>query len=89
MAQVSVPSDKLTAMAQATGPGRQLRVLAAPDQLPKTAEGANSIFKVESFADVTGQAMKVSDEAAFASTIKGVVQAWHFARHGEPNGAIL
>ena len=87
--QISVPPDKGAALAQITGPGRQLRVLAAPDHSPKTAEGAHPVFKFESFADVAGQAIKALDGEPGETTIKGVVQAWHFARHGEPNGVIL
>lgn len=74
---------------QVTAPGRQLRVLAAPDHSPKTAETAHPIFKFESFADVAGQAIKVPDGELSETTIKGVVQAWHFARHGKPSGVIL
>lgn len=55
--QVSVPPDKGAALAQVTGPGRQLRVLAVPDHSPKTAEGTHPVFKFESFADVAGQAI--------------------------------
>lgn len=87
--QVSVPPDKGAALAQVTGPGRQLRVLAAPDHSPKTAEAAHPIFKFESLADVAGQAIKVPDGEPSETTIKGVVQACHFARHGEPSGVIL
>ena len=87
--QVSVPPDKGAALAQVTGPGRQLRVLATPDHSAKTAVAAHPVFKFESFADVAGQAIKVLDREPSETTIKGVVQAWHFARHGEPNGVIL
>ena len=67
----------------------ELRVLAVPDHSPKAAEGAHPVFKFESFADVAGQAIKAPDGEPGETTIKGVVQAWHFARHGEPNGVIL
>jgi hypothetical protein len=87
--QVSVPPDKGAALAQRTSPGRQLRVLAVPDHSPKTAGGAHPVFKFESFADVAGQAIEAVDEEPGPTTIKGVVQALHFARHGEPNGVIL
>lgn len=87
--QVSVPPDKGTALAEVTGPGRQLRVLAVPDRSPKAADGAHLVYKFESFADGSGQAIKVPDAQPRETTIKGVVGAWHFARHGEPNGVIL
>jgi hypothetical protein len=36
-----------------------------------------------------GAAIKAPDGQAGETTMKGVVQALHFARHGEPNGVIL
>ncbi|MEO6278230.1 hypothetical protein [Roseateles sp.] len=89
LVQVSASSGKGVALAQATGPGRQLRVLAVPDRSPKAADGAHSVFKFKSFADVAGKAIKASDAEHVETTIKGVVSAWHFARHGEPNGVML
>ena len=87
--QVSVPPDKGAALAQVTGPGRQLRVLAVADRSPKAADGAHPVFKFTSFADVAGQAIDGPDADPGPSTVKGVVSAWHYARHGEPNGVIL
>jgi hypothetical protein len=87
--QVSVSPDKGAALAQVAGPGRRLRVLATPDDSPKTAAGAHPVFKFESFADVSGQAIKLVHEDPEQTTIKGLVGSWHFARHGEPNGVIL
>ena len=87
--QVSVPPDKGPALSQVTGPGRQLRVLAVPDHSPKTAEGVHPVFKFASFADAAGQAIDGPDAEPGTTTIKGIVSAWHYARHGEPNGVIL
>ena len=87
--QVSVPPDQGPALSRATGPGRQLRVLAVPDHSPKTAAGAHPVYKFESFADVAGQAIPALGGDPARTTIKGVVAAWHYARHGEPNGVIL
>ena len=87
--QVSVPPDQGAALAQVTAPGRQLRVLAVADHSPKTAAGAHPVFKFSSFADVAGQAIDGPDADPGQTVIKGVVGAWHYARHGEPNGVIL
>ena len=87
--QVSVPPDQGAALAQMTGPGRQLRVLAVADHSPKTREGAHPVFKFEVFADAAGQAVEGPGKEAGPTTIKGVVAAWHYARHGEANGVIL
>ena len=64
-------------------------MLAVPDHSPKSAEGSHPVFKFESFADVAGQPIKAPDGEPGEATTKGVVQAWYFARHGEPNGVIL
>ncbi len=64
-------------------------MLAVPDHSPKTAAGAHAVFKFESFADVAGQTIAGPDAGSGQATIKGIVKAWHFARHGEPNGVIL
>jgi hypothetical protein len=87
--QVSVPPERGGALAQATGPGRQLRVLAVPDRSPKTAQGAHPVYKFAAFADVAGQPVEVAPAESGHTRIKGVVGAWHYARHGEPNGVIL
>ncbi len=87
--QVSVPPDLGPALMQATGPGRRLRMLAVADHSPKTAQGAHPVYKFESLADATGQALAMPEADASQSTLKGVVAAWHYARHGEPNGVIL
>jgi hypothetical protein len=87
--QVSVPHDQGAALLQMTRPGRPLRVLAVADHSPKTADGAHPVFKFESFADAAGQAIDGPDMAPGHTTVKGVVGALHFARHGEPNGVIL
>ena len=87
--QVTVPPHEGEALAQATRPGRQLRVLAVPDRSPKAAAGAHAVYKFRAFADAAGQAIKhaVPDPGHFA--INGVVASWHYARHGEPNGVVL
>ena len=87
--QVSVTPDKGVALMEVTGPGRQLRVLAVPDRSSKAANGTHPVYKFESFADAAGQAIKTPDGAPVQTTINGIVEAWHFARHGEPNGVIL
>ncbi len=87
--QVSVPADQGLALSQATGPGRQLRVLAVADHSPKTAQGAHPVFKFASFADVTGTPIAGPDGEPGETTIQGVVGAWHYALHGEPNGVML
>ena len=67
------------------GPG----VLAVPDHSPKTADGSHPVYKFESLADAAGQAIEWPEFDAADTTIKGVVAALHYARHGEPNGVVL
>jgi hypothetical protein len=77
--QVNVPPASAAALAQASGPGKRLRVLAVADNSPKTAEGHHPVYLFESFAAVEPD----------NTTIKGTVAAMHFAKHGQPNGVIL
>jgi hypothetical protein len=87
--QVTVPPDQGATLMRVTGPRRQLRVLAVPDTSPKAAGGAHPVFRFASFADVSGRAIDMPDPAHGQATVKGIVAAWHFARHGEPNGVFL
>lgn len=56
--QISMQPDIGAAMAQKTGPGKRLRVLATADHSPKTAEGAHPVYQFESLADAAGQAIE-------------------------------
>jgi hypothetical protein len=87
--QISVTPDLGAALARATGPAKRLRVLAVPDHSPKTADGAHPVYKLESLADAAGQALEWPEFDAADTTIRGVVAALHYARHGEPNGVVL
>jgi hypothetical protein len=87
--QISIPREKAGVLAQLTGPGRPLRVLAVHHRSAKAPAGDHPVFKFQSFADANGQALKRAQAKLPHSTIKGVVSAWHFARNGLPNGMIL
>lgn len=87
--QISVTPDLGAALARATGPGKRLRVLAVADHSPKTADGAHPVYKFESLADAAGVAIEWPEFDDTATSIKGVVAALHYARHGEPNGVVL
>jgi hypothetical protein len=87
--QVTVPAASASALANATGPGKRLRVLAVADNSPKTADGHHPVYLFESFADATGLAIELAAVEPDNTTIKGTVAAMHFAKHGQPNGVIL
>jgi hypothetical protein len=87
--QVTVKADAGAAFARVAAPGRRLRLLALADHSPKTAGATHPVYRFEAFADAAGQAIVPGDDAATETTIKGVVAAWHYARHGEPNGVML
>jgi hypothetical protein len=87
--QVSIEPEQGAALVAMTGPGRPLRVLATADHSPRTAQRAHPVYKFVAFADVSGQAMDVPRVDPAHATLKGVVGAWHYARHGEPNGVLL
>jgi len=87
--QVSLNPEAGALFARVTGPGKRLRLLAVPDHSPKTADGAHPVYQFESLADANGQAIESADTDPANTTIKGVVAALHFARHGQPNGVVL
>ena len=87
--QISVPPETGAVLARTTGPAKRLRVLALADHSPRTADGAHPVYRFESFADAAGQPIEPADADADNITLKGVVAALHFARHGQPNGVIL
>jgi hypothetical protein len=68
-------------------PGSRLRVLALADRSPKARSAAHAVYRFECFADAGGLALAPADPGQ--ATIKGMVTAVHFARHGEPNGVVL
>ena len=86
--QVSMTADAGAVFARATGPGKRLRVLAVPDHSPKTRDGAHPVYEFESLVDAAGHAIESRDDVQH-TTIKGVVAALHYARHGQPNGVVL
>jgi len=89
LVQVSVEADIGPVLQQAASPGKRLRVLAVRDHSPKTAHSTHPVYRFSAFADAAGapQALVQADPAH--TTLRGIVAALHFARHGEPNGVIL
>lgn len=87
--QISMPPDIGAAMAQKTGPGKRLRVLATADHSSKTAEGAHPVYQFESLADAAGQATEWPGEQGGLTSMKGTVARIHYAKHGQPNGVVL
>ena len=87
--QLSMHPDTGAAFARSTGPGKRLRVFAVADHSPKTRDGSHPVYQFESFADAAGHAIESTDADPANTTIKGVVAALHYARHGQPNGVVL
>lgn len=87
--QVSVSPAQGAVLLRASGVGRPLRVLAERDRSPKTTRGTHKVFKFASLADAEGKPTRHPKAEDEHTTIKGVVQFWHYARHGETNGVIL
>ncbi len=87
--QVTMEPGTGAIFARAVAPGSRVCVLADPDDSPKTREGLHPVYQFRSFADAAGKAIDPPDDDAHRSTIKGVVAALHFARHGQPNGVVL
>lgn len=89
MVQVAVSADIGAVFASSTGPGARVCVLAVPDRRAKAKHVSHPVYLFESFADETGQAIEPSSHHRRKTTIKGVVAALHFARHGQANGVML
>ena len=87
--QLSMDPATGAAFARRTGPGRHLRALAVADHSPKTIDAAHPGFQFKSYADAEGHPIELPDADPGNVTIKGVVAALHFARHGQANGVML
>ncbi|WP_394787375.1 hypothetical protein [Rhodoferax sp.] len=87
--QISMHPDAGAAFARSTAPGKRLRVLAAADNTPKTKDAAHPVYQFEAFADAEGHALDMAGSDPANTTIKGIVAALHYARHGQPNGVVL
>lgn len=89
LVQVNVRPDLGDALARAAVPGNRLRLLAAPDQSPKTQHSRHPVFNATSMANAVGEAITPSKVEHADVRIAGVVASVHFARHGQPNGVLL
>ena len=87
--QISMPPDIGEAMANKTGAGKRLRVLATRDHSPKTQGGAHPVYQFDALADSAGQAIVWPAESDGSTAMKGVVARIHFAKHGQANGVVL
>jgi hypothetical protein len=85
--QVTVDPALGTELLRNKGPGKRLRLLAVADKSPKSKGAAHPVLRFEAFADAAGLAIEAAGPDRV--TIKGVVAALHYARHGEANGVIL
>jgi hypothetical protein len=75
-------------LAGLVGPGRRAFLFVTLDRSKKSSRAAHPVFTFDGFADSTGKPLDPEDGGREA-TLTGVVQALHFARHGEPNGVML
>lgn len=87
--QLSMHPDTGAAFARSTGPGKRLRVLADADHSPKTKDGAHPVYLFEAFSDAQGHAVDLAGSDPANTLINGTVAERHYARHGQPNGAVL
>ena len=76
-------------MAQKTGSGKRLRLLAKADQSPKTSAAAHPVYEFEALADPAGKALDWPADGEGSTSMKGKVARIHYAKHGEPNGVVL
>jgi hypothetical protein len=62
-------------------------VKALRDHSPKTKHGVHPVYQLQSITKIGGRACTPKDGEDIS--IRGVVTAIHYAKHGEPNGVIL
>jgi hypothetical protein len=84
--QVSMEPTTANAEALAAAVGKPIEVKATADHSPKTKDSAHPVYKMHVITKVAGKAFKPVDEP---DRVKGIVNAIHFAKHGEPNGIML
>jgi len=87
LVQVTMDPREGAALWRGKGPGSRVRMLADADHSPKARGAAHPVYRFKSFANAAGLA--VGGDGPAHTTIKGIVAALHYARHGEPNGVIL
>ena len=87
--QLLMHPDAGAALALSTAPGKRLRVLSTADHSPKTRDGAHPVYLFEAFAVANGNATDTASSYPAHTTIRGIVDALHYARHGHPNGVVL
>ncbi len=86
LVQVACEPSEGAWLAGQAGPGRRLFAFGTLDRSKKSAHAAHPVFTFDGFADSAGKPL---DDGEREVTLTGVVQALHFARHGEPNGVML
>jgi hypothetical protein len=87
--QVSMPAHIGSVMAQKTGSGKRLRLLARADHSPKTSDAAHPVYEFEALADAAGEAIEWPVDGEGLTSMRGKVSRVHYAKHGEPNGVVL
>jgi hypothetical protein len=84
--QVSMEPDAASANELAATLGSEIEVKASADHSAKTKDGAHPVYKLNAITRIAGKPFKSNGSP---HTIRGIVAAVHYAKHGEPNGVIL
>jgi hypothetical protein len=85
--QISITKGSVDAVALGKSVGKTIEVKARRDHSPKTKHGAHPVYQLQSVTKIGGRSHTSKDGEDIS--IRGVVTAIHYAKHGEPNGVIL
>jgi hypothetical protein len=85
--QILITPASLGALALGKSVGKTIEVKARRDHSPKTKHGVHPVYQLQSITKIGGRACTPKDGEDIS--IRGVVTAIHYAKHGEPNGVIL
>jgi hypothetical protein len=85
--QLSMTPASVDPVALGKSVGKTIEVKARRDHSPKTQHGVHPVYQLHSITKIGGRS-HISRDGEVIS-IRGVVTAIHYAKHGEPNGVIL
>ena len=85
--QISITPGSVDAVAIGKSVGKTIEVKARRDHSPKAKHGVHPVYQLQSVTKIGWKSPASKDGEDIS--IRGVVTAIHYAKHGEPNGVIL
>jgi hypothetical protein len=84
--QVSMRHEQADAKALQQAIGKAIVLRASADHSPRARKGAHPVYKLHAMAKLAGKKVALNGDS---HSISGTVAAFHYAKHGEPNGVVL